>query len=536
MGSYLHLDPPPIGEPFSFERLYEYPGAASVHDVHRGRKRVAVVGAGIAGLVATYEFLRLGHEVHLMEAAARTGGRIQTHRFKDGSHGEFGAMRIPASHKCTLHYVDEFGLETRPFINVNRCAFYNVRNRRSTIDGWQRIAGAFNLEPLETVDPYRLYESIMFKAMALLSSEDKWAMFANSFDSPRLREFDNLTLWQYLARWVRSEGAEYIGHTTGMILYENASFLETLIDYFGLFRIDQYQIVDGMSALPDALTTAVQESVRLRSRVKRIAITQDHGVELTWDDDSGQHSEEFDYCICTLPAPVLARVRFSPPPPPKQVASWRGVSYASSSKTLFLCRERPWEFTDGIFGGGSFTDLLNQQIWYPCDNAEPSPEVFVAFTGSDPSADAGSRSIAPRTYTALDPNVSRSPGVLTAAYMWQRNSRRFAAMTRDERDESVLHGIRQLHADCEASVEEIVHHCWDAQSNPGDGAFAYFGPNEHQRYQDWMGRPYPDERPRVFFAGEHLAIAHAWIQGAIQTALTATAQVLRAEPRQATTT
>jgi hypothetical protein len=36
------------------------------------------------------------------------------------------------------------------------------------------------------------------------------------------------------------------------------------------------------------------------------------------------------------------------------------------------------------------------------------------------------------------------------------------------------------------------------------------------------------DNPRVFFAGEHLAIAHAWIQGAIQTGLVAVIQILNA--------
>ena len=40
------------------------------------KKRVIVVGAGLAGLSAAYELLRAGHEPLILEAQHRVGGRI----------------------------------------------------------------------------------------------------------------------------------------------------------------------------------------------------------------------------------------------------------------------------------------------------------------------------------------------------------------------------------------------------------------------------------------------------------------------------
>ena len=43
-------------------------------------KRVVIVGAGMAGLVAAWELLRAGHDPIVLEARARVGGRVHTLR------------------------------------------------------------------------------------------------------------------------------------------------------------------------------------------------------------------------------------------------------------------------------------------------------------------------------------------------------------------------------------------------------------------------------------------------------------------------
>src|SRR5215510_15526525 len=80
-------------------------------------KRVIIVGGGLAGLSAAYELTQAGHDVTVLEARTRPGGRVLTLRdpFPDGLYADAGATRIPNHHHFTLRYAELFGLTLDPF-------------------------------------------------------------------------------------------------------------------------------------------------------------------------------------------------------------------------------------------------------------------------------------------------------------------------------------------------------------------------------------------------------------------------------------
>ena len=156
-------------------------------------KKVLILGAGMAGLVAAYELAALGHDVTVLEARTRPGGRVHTLRepFADGLFAEEGAARIPANHDLTLKYVKTFDLPLEPFYpsGLNAVRFDRGSREEVPIDGftdamthnyggdlggapdrWQKIKGGTDLLPAAFAK--RLGTKIIYGAPVLRIEQD----------------------------------------------------------------------------------------------------------------------------------------------------------------------------------------------------------------------------------------------------------------------------------------------------------------------------------------------------------------------------
>src|SRR4051812_43678110 len=104
--------------PFSYDHYLAHPaGLGSVPPELHGTE-VAVVGAGLSGLVTAYELMKLGLRPVLYEAG-RLGGRLRTAAFGSAPDvvADLGGMRFPVSGRALFHYIDELGLDTAAFPN-----------------------------------------------------------------------------------------------------------------------------------------------------------------------------------------------------------------------------------------------------------------------------------------------------------------------------------------------------------------------------------------------------------------------------------
>ena len=84
---------------------------------------------------------------------------------------------------------------------------------------------------------------------------------------------------------------------------------------------------------------------------------------------------EADYCVCTLPANLLARIPsdFSP----AKKAALQGIEYLPSVKVAFES-PRFWETDDHLYGGLAWTDRPNENVIYPSGQFHSRKGVLVA--------------------------------------------------------------------------------------------------------------------------------------------------------------
>jgi len=115
--------------------------------------RVIVVGAGLAGIGAATYFARKGHDVEVLEAGDRVGGRAITLTSKRGDKVDAGTQYFHSNYRRALALMDDVGLrkELSPVAGPTR--FFDARSRRGYFDishrlPWFPPAGLNNLKAL----------------------------------------------------------------------------------------------------------------------------------------------------------------------------------------------------------------------------------------------------------------------------------------------------------------------------------------------------------------------------------------------------
>src|SRR3954454_746702 len=90
------------------------PAAATARRHKRKQRRVdvAIVGAGLAGLTAARELTRAGHEVCVLEARDRVGGRTLNHHISKGVIAEAGGEFIGPTQNHIAALAKEVGVKT----------------------------------------------------------------------------------------------------------------------------------------------------------------------------------------------------------------------------------------------------------------------------------------------------------------------------------------------------------------------------------------------------------------------------------------
>jgi monoamine oxidase len=437
----------------------------------------------MAGLVAASELLRAGHDVVILEARERVGGRVHTLRepFTHDLFAEAGAMRIPRCHDLTMAYVEKFGLATVPFTVSNPEAYFHVHGRNFRMrdaDARPHELG-FEMAESESRTPVgSLWMSALAPFADRIQREGpaEWEAIAQSHDQYSTREFLETCGW--------SEAAiELFGLMLGQEALMNSSFMELLREEIGGYYTDMVTIEGGMDRLPRAFLPQVAAHIRFGARL--VALDQSpEGVTVHYATGAGRQSVSGDYAIVTVPFPVLRHVEMLKPLSKGKQRAIRQLHYDASAKILLQFRRRFWEDDEGIFGGGTFTDLPIRVVYYPEQGRE---------TGR---------------------------GVVLASYTWSEDAQRWGSLPAHDRLSQALENFACIHPQASAEFEVGTSKMWHDDEFAG-GAFALFDPGQ----QTQLHRHIIEPEGRIHFAGEHASLAHAWIQGAIESGLRAAIEI-----------
>lgn len=506
--------------PFAFDDWIAHPAGLGDLPAERLGQEVAVVGAGMAGMVAAYELMKLGLKPVVYEAS-RMGGRLRSQAF-DGGQGvvaELGGMRFPASSTAFFHYVDRLGLQTQPFPNpltaAANCTVIDLEGQTH----WGRT--------LDDLPP--LFAEV---AEAWAQALEEGAGFAGLQQALRERDavklkalwdrlvplWDDRTFYDFVATsqafsrlsFQHREVFGQVGFGTGGW---DSDFPNSMLEILRVVLTgcdeNQHLIVGGVQQVPLGLWHHAPAAGELRHwpagttlaslhrgapRPGVTAIARAASNELAVTDTWG-NTRNYPAVLATCQSWLLTT----------QIAveeslfshkHWMALDrtrYMQSSKT-FVMVDRPF-----------WNDLR--------DNGWP----LMGMTLTD--------RLTRGTYL-FDHGPDR-PGVICLSYAWMGDALKMLPHNTEKRVQLALQALRKIYPDVDIAshiVGDPISVSWEADPH-FLGAFKGALPGHyrynHRMYSHFMQDGFAATERGIFLAGDDVSFTPAWVEGAVQTALNA---------------
>ncbi len=190
--------------------------------------------------------------------------------------------------------------------------------------------------------------------------------------------------------------------------------------------------------------------------------------------------------ISSLPFGVLRRIAIDPPLSGAQAEAVSELPHQAITQ-VYLAPKQPYWEADG-YAPSLFTDSL-------------AGMVTGVRSGTNPDQ------VSHLSCWVIGPNAERLEGMSDA-----------------EAGAAVIGAIEAIRPAARGQLQLIGLKAWGSDAF-ARGAWAYFKPGQIRRFAAQMGTPHG----RIHFCGEHLALTGRGLEGALETAETATNEVLAAE-------
>lgn len=507
---------------------------------------VAIIGAGVSGLVAGYELLRAGCNVTVYEQSGRIGGRCYSKPFAglpDTVFAEMGAMRVPFSAQLFYHYADKFGVKyNNTFPNpgeVDTVLRYKGNSQlwkantpvpetfQKVNNGWKNMVDndshTFSINGFQFTTPGHLASILAMGDIQQVKAEvvPKWQDYIDyfktmNFYAAMVEIFTNNTdtppggaRWDYPGDY-EIFGALGIGSGGFGPLYQEC-FLEILRLVTNGLEEDQQFIISGVSALAEGfanetITTPSGKEVKLLDSIRLDTEIDDMRQTASgWQLFSKSQSFLCDHVISSI-SPRALQVILGPN------ATWRpavGVDTTSSISNLHMIS---------------------------------SSKCFVATKSTDwPVENIQSDTLLRGLYNLKYPN-EEDYGVVLLSYTWEDDARKFPGLGSDP--DSVVDQEKRYHrllGDVAAVWPEmgdfLKENAIESDINFIDwitqygyfGAFKLDRPGQETFVQDaffQFQQCKSESDPKLYISGDSVSWTGGWIEGALQTGLNAATAVI----------
>ena len=514
--------------PFAFDEWVAHPaGLGSLPEEARGAE-VAVVGAGIAGLVAAYELMKLGLRPVVYESD-KLGGRLRSQEFEAApaswpSSAACGSPppRPPSSTTSTSWTWTPAPSRT-PLTPASGSTVIDLEGQT-----WYAESAA-DLPPLfgEVADAW---------ADALEERADfgEIQQAIRDRDAPRLKAlwdrlvplWDDRTFYDFVATsrsfstlsFAHRETFGQVGFGTGGW---DSDFPNSMLEILRVVMTgcdeDQHLVVGGVEQVPLGVWRRSPEAPETmvhwpagtslaslhrgapRSGVRRIARGADGRFELT---DAWGDVRRYDAVLATCQSWLLST----------QIQ----VDESVFSQKLWMALDR----TRYMQSSKTFV-MVDRPFWKDKDPR----------TGRDVMSMTLTDRLTRGTY--LFDNGDDQPGVICLSYAWMSDALKMLPHPVDTRVRLALDALRQVYPDVDIASHVIgdpITVSWEADPH-FLGAFKGALPGHYRYNQRMYAHFVQDDLPAaergIFLAGDDISWTPAWVEGAVQTSLNAVWGILR---------
>ncbi|MGE3261707.1 MAG: flavin monoamine oxidase family protein [Bacteriovoracia bacterium] len=363
--------------------------------------KVAIVGAGAAGLAAAYQLHRHGIPFKLFEGSNRIGGRILTDFSTfagQNQYGELGGEMINTDHHSIRAFAKQLGVEVEDFPDADQTNLRDTFYFNGRIYSEAEIVAAS--EPLLRA-VVRDNSLIYGNAEQLpITWKCPYAAAAAKFDRMSLAEYldsiPELETWFKEIVKIGYESDSGVPADSQSVLLLFSYFTGTSPEEFRLFGSsdETSRIKGGNSRLMNAAFEAIggHSAVAFDHQLLRVS-EKGNKIELTFENAGRAKKFSFAQVILAAPFTTLRQVEgFADSAlaiDPRVMRAVRELQYGKNSKMLVGYNRRVWREAPSQATGMAISDLFALNTWEASRMESGTEGILTSYSPSQRAVDLG---------------------------------------------------------------------------------------------------------------------------------------------------